>query len=106
MYHKATDVVDFFSIMLRLFLEKLPKEYPEYNKPEYKVDRSKIKKLVKEAFPRAEELKKKLLSHFEAEKAALETKLTEEVVCNLTHPSLSSLFTALITVFMIFLCIG
>lgn len=73
----------------RLFLEKLPKEYPDYNKPEYKVDRNKIKKLVKEAFPRAEELKKKLLIHYEAEKAALEAKLAEEVVCYFSHPCLS-----------------
>ena len=60
-------------------MEKLPKEYPDYNKPEFKVDRAKIKKLVKEAFPRAEQLKKQLLSRFEAEKNALEEKLAEEV---------------------------
>lgn len=62
-----------------LFLEKLPKHHPEYSKPEYKPDRMKIKKLVKEAFPRAEELKKKLTSQFESEKAVLEEKLAEEV---------------------------
>ena len=64
---------------LRLFLEKLPKQYPDYNKPEYKAERAKVKKLVKEAFPRAEQLKKHLLSQFQAEKKALETKLAEEV---------------------------
>ena len=37
------------------------------------------KKLLKEAFPRAEELKKKLTIQFEAEKEALEKKLAEEV---------------------------
>ena len=60
-------------------MEKLPKQYPDYNKPEFKEDRAKIKKLVKEAFPRAEQLKKHLLSRFEAEKRALEEKLAEEV---------------------------
>ena len=63
----------------RLFVEKLPKQYPDYNKPEYKQDRAKIKKLVKEAFPRAEQLKKQLLNRFEADKQALEAKLAEEV---------------------------
>lgn len=60
-------------------MEKLPKQYPDYNKPEYKQDRAKIKKLVKEAFPRAEQLKKQLLNRFEADKQALEAKLAEEV---------------------------
>lgn len=93
----------------RLFLEKLPKEYPDYNKPEYKVDRNKIKKLVKEAFPRAEELKKKLLIYYEAEKAALEAKLAEEVVCHflpiLVYLSLTPSPSLLApTVFVIPLC--
>ena len=66
-------------LSLRHFLEKLPKKHPDYSKPEYKQDRSKIKKLLKEAFPRAEELKKKLTIQFEAEKEALEKKLAEEV---------------------------
>ena len=68
-----------FPLSFRLFLEKLPKLYPDYNKPEYRVDRAKIKKLVKEAFPRAEELKRKLLKWFEAEKEVLEEKLAQEV---------------------------
>ena len=71
-------------LSLRLFLEKLPKKHPDYSKPEYKQDRSKIKKLLKEAFPRAEELKKKLTIQFEAEKEALEKKLAEEVMAD-TH---------------------
>ena len=53
--------------------------HPDYSKPEYKQDRAKIKKLLKEAFPRAEELKKKLTIQFEAERDALERKLAEEV---------------------------
>jgi proteasome lid subunit RPN8/RPN11 len=67
-----------YNKFVTLFVEKLPKEYPDYNKPEFKVDRAKIKKLVMEAFPRAEQLKKQLLSRFEAEKNALEEKLAEE----------------------------
>ena len=63
----------------RLFLEKLPKQYADYNKPEYKPERAKIKKLVKEAFPRAEQLKKQLLTQYVADKEALEAKLAEEV---------------------------
>ena len=74
-------------LTLRLFLEKLPKHHPEYNKPEYKVDRAKIKKLVKEAFPRAEELKKKLISRFDAEKDALEQKHAANVCTVTTFPS-------------------
>ena len=61
-------------------MEKLPRQYPDYNKPEYKEDRHKIKRLLKEAFPRAEELKRKLMSQYEAEKQALEGKLAEEVI--------------------------
>ena len=79
--------------ILSLFVEKLPK-HPEYAKasPE---DKARIKKLLKQVFPRAMELKEKLKEQFEKEKADMEEKIAAEVCAYLTpglvpkssHPS-------------------
>lgn len=60
-----------------LFVEKLPK-HPEYGKAA-PPDKARIKKLLKEAFPRAMELKEKLKKRFEEEKEEYEKQLAEEV---------------------------
>ena len=58
-------------------MEKLPK-HPEYAKasPE---DKARIKKLLKQVFPRAMELKEKLKEQFEQEKVDMEEKIAAEV---------------------------
>ena len=61
----------------RLFVEKLPK-HPEYSKA-VPTDKARIKKLLKQAFPRAMELKEKLKTQFEREKEELEEVIEEEV---------------------------
>ena len=60
-----------------LFIEKLPK-HPDYAKATME-DKSRIKKLLKEVFPRAMELKNKLQDRFEVEKEERERQLKEEV---------------------------
>lgn len=67
----------------RLFVEKLPK-HPEYSKA-LPTDKARIKKLLKQAFPRAMELKDKLKVQFAREKEELE-KVIEEEVSSLTTP--------------------
>ena len=61
-----------------LFIEKLPK-HPEYAKAPA-TDKSRIKKLLKQALPRAMELKEKLKSKYEKEKEELEKVIQEEEV--------------------------
>ena len=60
------------SLLASLFVEKLPK-HPEYSKA-LPADKTKIKKLLKVAFPRAMELKQKLKAQYEKEKEDLEAK--------------------------------
>lgn len=61
----------------RLFIEKLPK-HPEYPKAPA-TDKSRIKKLLKQAMPRAMELKEKLRERYDKEKEELEQTLKAEV---------------------------
>ena len=60
-------------IVHRLFIEKLPKhcEYAKASPPE----KSKIKKLLKQALPRAMELKEKLKIRYQQEKEDLEKEV-------------------------------
>ena len=58
-----------------MFVEKLPK-HPEYVKA-LPADKTKMKKLLKVAFPRAMELKAKLKIQYEKEKEDLERKMSE-----------------------------
>ena len=60
-----------------LFIEKLPK-HPEYSKAS-PVEKNKIKKLLKQALPRAMELKDKLKELYEKEKEDLERTIQLEV---------------------------
>ena len=60
-----------------LFIEKIPK-HPEFPKAA-PTDKARIKKLLKQAFPRAMELKDKLRAQFEKEKKELENAIAEEV---------------------------
>ena len=66
-----------FYLMCRLFIEKLPK-HPEYGKAPAS-DKSRIKKLLKQALPRAMELKEKLKEKYEKEKLDLEKAIQSEV---------------------------
>ena len=65
------------SFCLRLFIEKLPK-HPEYSTAA-PTEKARIKKLLKDVFPRAMELKKMLKEQYEKEREELEEKLAEEV---------------------------
>ena len=67
---------------LRIFIEKLPK-HPEYGKA-LPAEKARNKQLLKEALPRAMELKEKLRALYEEEKEALLEKIAIEV-CARTH---------------------
>ncbi len=67
-----------FNPPIRLFIEKLPK-HPEYAKAPA-VDKSKTKKLLKQALPRAMELKQQLKARYDKERDEMERVIREEVM--------------------------